>query len=160
MPSVYLETTIPSYLVARPSPDGELAAKQAITRAWWENHRHSYELVTSTSVLDEARNGDPNQRDLRLASLVGVHVLMLSPEVEFIGAELLRKGWVPPGANLDAFHVAFASAYQVNFLLTWNCSHLANPTSRRPIERWLRNLDKHIPVICTPTDLMEYDHDH
>lgn len=122
VPSVYLETTIPSYLVARLSQDGELAAKQAITRAWWENHRHRYELVTSASVLDEVRSGE--------------------------------------GASVDAFHVAFASAYQVDFLLTWNCSHLANESSCRPIERWLRRLDKHMPNICTPTDLMEHDHGH
>jgi len=84
-----------------------LAEKQALTEAWWENHRHRYELVTSASVLDEARSG-------------------------------------------DAFHVAFASASQVGFLLTWNCTHLANESSRWPIERWLRRLDKHIPVTCTP----------
>ena len=160
MPSVYLETTIPSYLVARLSPDGELAAKQAITRSWWENRRHRYELVTSASVLDEVRSGDQSQSGLRLAALQGIHVLTLSPEVEFIGSELLRKGWIPPGASVDAFHVAFASAYQVDFLLTWNCSHLANESSRQPIERWLRRLDKHIPNICTPTDLMEHDHGH
>lgn len=160
MASVYLETTIPSYLVARLSPDGDLAEKQALTKAWWENHRHRYDLVTSASVLDEARSGDLSQSGLRLAALKGIHVLTLSPEVEFIGSELLRKGWIPLGASVDAFHVAFASAYQVDFLLTWNCTHLANASSRRPIERWLRRLDKHIPVICTPTDLMEHDHGH
>jgi hypothetical protein len=159
MPSVYVETTIPSFLVARASQDGDLAAKQAATRLWWEQHRHRYELVTSSSVLDEARSGDRDQSSLRLASLSGIHVLTMSQEVEFIGSELLRKRWIPVGASLDAFHVAFASAYQVNFLLTWNCSHLANEDVFRPIERWLRNLGKHIPAICTPTHLIETDHD-
>ena len=148
-----------SCTVWRASQDGDLAAKQAATRLWWEQHRHRYELVTSSSVLDEARSGDRDQSSLRLASLSGIHVLTMSQEVEFIGSELLRKRWIPVGASLDAFHVAFASAYQVNFLLTWNCSHLANEDVFRPIERWLRNLGKHIPAICTPTHLIETDHD-
>ena len=155
VPSVYLETTIPSYLVARLSAHGELATKQAITRAWWENHRHRYELVTSETVLEEANVGDASQSRLRLGSLEGVRILGPSEEVEFIGGELVRKGWLPTGAMLDAYHIAYASVYLIAFLLTWNCTHLANEATRRPIERWLRKLDKYIPVICTPTDLME-----
>jgi len=155
VPSVYLETTIPSYLVARLSPDEDLAEKQALTKGWWENHRHRCELVTSETVLEEASLGDANQSRLRLASLEGVRILGPSPEVEFVGGELVRKGWLPKGAMLDAYHIAYASVYLIDFLLTWNCAHLANEATRRLIERWLRKLDKHIPVICTPIDLME-----
>jgi hypothetical protein len=158
MPSVYLETTIPSFLVARVPHDGGLAEKQTITRTWWDRHRHRYELVTSESVLEEANLGDESQSQLRLRSLEGVRILGPTEEVEFIGGEFVRKGWIPPAATLDAFHVAYASVYLIDFLLTWNCTHLANEDIRRPIDRWLRNLGKHVPVICTPTELMRKNH--
>ena len=158
MPSVYLETTIPSFLVARVSDDDGLAEKQAITRTWWEDHRHRYELVTSEIVLEEAALGDESQSTLRLRSLNRVRVLGPTEDVEFIGNEFVRKGWIPRASTLDAFHVAYASVYLIDFLLTWNCTHLANENIRRPIERWLRNLGKHVPVICTPTELMSKDH--
>jgi hypothetical protein len=158
MPSVYLETTIPSFLVARVSQDDGLAEKQAITRTWWDRHRHRYELVTSEIVLEEATLGDESQSTLRLRSHNRVRILGPTEDVEFIGNEFVRKGWIPRASTLDAFHVAYASVYLIDFLLTWNCTHLANEDIRRPIERWLRNLGKHVPVICTPTELMSKDH--
>ena len=95
MPSVYLETTIPLFLVARVSEDDGLAEKQAITRTWWEDHRHRYELVTSEIVLEEAALGDESQSTLRLRSLNRVRVLGPTEDVEFIGNEFVRKGWIP-----------------------------------------------------------------
>ncbi len=92
MPSVYLETTIPSYLVARLSPDGELAAKQAITRAWWENHRHRYKLVTAEIVLSEAAKGDTNAAGRRLEAMKDVVVLDSSETVDLIAEWLTGRG--------------------------------------------------------------------
>lgn len=88
-----------------------------------------------------------------------MRVLFPTAEVEFIGRELVRRGWIPPAAILDAFHIAYASVYAVDFLLTWNCTHLANEDVIRPIERWLRNLKKNVPVVCTPTYLLDQSHE-
>lgn len=110
MPSVYLETTIPSYLVARLSPDGELAAKQAITRAWWENHRHRYKLVTAEIVLSEAAKGDANAAGRRLEVLKDVVVLDSSERVNLIAEWLTVRGLVPVEAAADAFHIGMPSS--------------------------------------------------
>jgi len=159
MPSVYVETTIPSFLVARVSSDGELAVKQAITRTWWDRHRHRYELVTSEVVLAEAGSGNAATAAQRLLAMVGVRVLADSPEVDFIASELIRRRLLPAKARLDAVHVAYAAVYQVEFLATWNCRHLANTKTRSAIKALFDELDKHIPVICTLTELMEHHHD-
>jgi hypothetical protein len=96
MPSVYLETTIPSFLVARISQEDGLAEKQAITRTWWEDPRRRYELVTSEIVLEEAALGDESQSTSRLRNLTRVRILGPTEDVEFIGNEFVQKGWIPP----------------------------------------------------------------
>ena len=159
MPSVYVKTTIPSFLVARVSSDGELAFKQAVTRTWWDRHRHRYELVTSEVVLAEAGSGNAAMAAQRLLSMGGVRVLAASPEVDFIASELIRRRLLPAKARLDAVHVAYAAVYQVQFLATWNCRHLANTKIRSAIKALFGELDKHVPVICTLTELMEHHHD-
>jgi len=160
MPSVYLETTIPSFLVARVSQDDGLAEKQAITRTWWDRHRHRYELVTSEVVLVEAGSGDTSLATQRLLAMQGIRVLADSPEVDFIATELIRRRLLPSKARLDAVHVAFAAVYQVDFLATWNCRHLANTNIRSAIKGLFDELGKHVPVVCTLTELMELRHDH
>ena len=159
MPSVYIETTIPSFLVARVSSDGDLAENQAITRTWWERHRHRYELVTSEVVLVEAGSGDAAVAAQRLVAMRGVRVLADSPEVDFVATELIRRRLLPAKARLDAVHVAYAAVYQVEFLATWNCRHLANPKIRSAIKTLFDELDKHVPVICTLAELMEHHYD-
>jgi len=159
MPSVYLETTIPSFLVARVSQNDGLAEKQSITRTWWEGHRHRYELVTSEVVLVEAGSGDTSVAGQRLLAMQGIRVLADSPEVDFIATELIRRRLLPSKARLDAVHVAFAAVYQVDFLATWNCRHLANTNIRSSIKALLDELDKHVLVVCTLTELMELRHD-
>jgi len=160
MPSVYLETTIPSFLVARVSQDDGLAEKQAITRTWWDRHRHRYEFVTSEVVLVEAGSGDTSVATQRLLAMQGIRVLADSPEVDFIATELIRRRLLPSKARLDAVHVAFAAVYQVDFLATWNCRHLANTNIRSAIKGLFDELGKHVPVVCTLTELMELRHDH
>jgi len=159
VPSVYLETTIPSYLVARLSPDGALAAKQAITREWWENHRHRYELVTAELVLSEAAKGDAYAAGRRLEVMRDVVVLDSSERVEFIADWLTARGLVPVEAAADAFHVGCAVAHEIDYLLTWNCTHIANPTTRPMIEERLRREGLHVPRICTPQELVRWNHD-
>jgi len=159
VPSVYLETTIPSYLVARLSPDGELAAKQAITRSWWENHRHRYKLVTAEIVLSEAAKGDANAAGRRLEVLKDVVVLDSSERVDLIAEWLTGRGLVPVEAAADAFHIGNAIVHEIDYLLTWNCTHIANPTTRPKIEECLRREGMHVPTICTPEELVRWNHD-
>ena len=115
--------------------------------------------MTSEVVLAEAGSGNAATAAQRLLAMVGVRVLADSPEVDFIASELIRRRLLPAKARLDAVHVAYAAVYQVEFLATWNCRHLANTKTRSAIKALFDELDKHVPVICTLTELMEHHHD-
>jgi hypothetical protein len=151
-PSVYIETSIVSYLSARPSRDVVIAAHQHLTRRWWRG-RGSYSLFVSQIVLDEAAVGDPTARSRRLRALRGVPVLALTDEGTQLAGELVRRGALPKKATLDAFHIGIAAAHQVDYLLTWNCKHIANATMRGTIETICRSAGLTPPTICTPEEL-------
>ena len=152
MSTVYVETTIISYLTARPSRDVVLAAHQALTRDWWRG-RGSYELRVSQLVLDEAAAGDPLLRARRLRALRGISVLSLTDSAIRLAKELVRQGALPEKATVDAFHIGIAAAHRVAYLLTWNCKHLANATMRGTIEAVCRSEGLRPPIICTPEEL-------
>jgi hypothetical protein len=154
LPSVYIETTIPSYLTAWPDKNLVAAAHQATTREWWELRRHRFELFTSQLVIQEASDGDPSAAQLRLDALRGIPILPLSDKVEYIAAELERLRLVPPKAGADAFHIGYASAHRMDYLLTWNCRHIANAERLPAIERFLADNGHHVPIVCTPEELM------
>ena len=152
MPTVYVETTIVSYLTVRPSRDVVLAAHQKLTRDWWRG-RSAYQLCISQFVLDEAAAGDQLLRARRLRALRGILVLPLTDEATRLAKELVRQGALPEKAIVDAFHIGVAAAHQVTYLLTWNCKHLANATMRSTIEAVCRSEDLNPPIICTPEEL-------
>jgi len=152
MATVYVETTIVSYLTARPSRDSVLAAHQTLTRAWWRG-RSTYELRVSQLVLDEAAAGNAVMRARRLRALRGIPVLALTDTATQVAKELVRKGALPEKATVDAFHIGLAAAHHVTYLLTWNCKHLANATMRGTIEAVCRSAGMTPPVICTPEQL-------
>lgn len=154
MSSVYIETTIPSYLTAWPAKNLIAAAHQAITRDWWELRRHRFELFTSQLVIEEASAGDSLAAQLRLGALRDIPLLSSSDKVEWTAAELERRTLVPPNAGADAFHIGYASAHGVDYLLTWNCRHIANAERLPAIERFLADNGYHVPVVCTPEELM------
>ena len=120
MPTLYIETSIVSYLRARPSNSVVSAARQVLTRRWWDLERQHYDLVTSQFVLDEAAVGDPTQAAERLRALDGIALLDITPDVARIAGELLSRAVLPPKARLDAFHIATAAFHEVDYLLTWN----------------------------------------
>src|SRR5947209_7105533 len=126
-PTVYVETTVPSYLTAWPSRDLVWAAEQQLTRDWGAR-RSEYELRVSSLVLLECRAGDPDAAALRLAVLDGVPVLAQTPEVEALAAALLREVPLPARAGADALHIAVATVHGAGYLVTWNCTHIANAT--------------------------------
>ena len=151
-PRVYVETSIISYLSARPSRDIVIAAHQALTRRWWRRRR-DYSLFVSQVVADEATLGDRVASARRLRALLGIPRLALSPEATQLAEELVRRGALPKKATVDSFHIAIAAAHQVDYLLTWNCKHLANATMRSTIEATCRSSGFAPPVICTPEEL-------
>lgn len=155
MRSVYLETTIVSYLVARPSRDGVVAGHQQLTRAWWRDRRASFALFVSQAVLQEAAAGDATASVRRLALIGGLRKLDVTDDALALAARLMREVRLPPKAALDALHVGIAAAHRMDLLLTWNCKHIANATFRPRIESTCRDMGFVPPVICTPLELME-----
>jgi predicted nucleic acid-binding protein len=151
---VYLETTIPSYLTARPSRDIVRAAEQEVTRTWW-NTRNAFELYVSELVIDEVAAGDPHAAAQRLEALAGVQLLEMTREAEGLGVQLVRQAALPQRAAIDALHIALAAVHGMNYLLTWNCKHIANATMRSKIEEVCRATGFESPIICTPMELLE-----
>jgi predicted nucleic acid-binding protein len=152
-PRVYLETTIPSYLTAWPSRDVVRLGHQQATRDWWAQ-RGEYDLFTSRLVLVECQAGDPTAAAERMKVLEGVPLLEQTAEVEVLAGALATNLQLPPRVAADALHIATAASHGLQFLLTWNCTHIANATFRMPIERTCRAFGYEPPVICTPIELL------
>jgi hypothetical protein len=154
-PTVYIETTIIGYLAMRVSRDLRVAANQQMTRDWWDNHRDKYEAFVSRFVVDECSDGDRTAAQERLVYLQGLPRLEVSEEVDALAQLLLTGVPLPAKATLDAYHISIAALNGVEYLLTWNCKHVANAALRSRIERICRNARYESPVICTPQELME-----
>jgi hypothetical protein len=154
MESVYLETTFISYLVARPSRDLMVAAHQQATRDWWENRRASFECFASQVVIDEATTGDATEIQKRTAILADLPVLATTEDVERLATAILALGIFPAKAVRDAAHIAVAAVNHVDYLLTWNCKHLANAQIARRIAKVCERQGQRMPIICTPEELM------
>lgn len=149
---VYIETTVVSYLTALPTRDLVRAAHQQLTVEWWAG-RDGFELFISDAVLAEARAGDPTAAARRLAALAGVPVLAATDDALALARALLTAAAMPPKAAIDATHVAVAAINGLDFLLTWNCAHIANAVMRPRIERVCREAGFEPPTICTPEEL-------
>jgi hypothetical protein len=151
-PRVYLETTIPSYLTAWPSRDLVRAAHQQITREWWAN-RGAFELYSSRLVVQECQAGDSQAAADRLAALTGIPLLEQTPDTAALAEALLQGVPLPERAAADALHIAIAAVHGLDYLLTWNCTHIANVTLRPRIEAVCRGAGYEPPLICTPEEL-------
>lgn len=151
-PRVYVETTIPSYLTAWPSRDLLRAAHQQVTREWWDR-RAGFELFVSPLVLVECQAGDPLAAAERLAAVAGLPLLDQTGEVAALAEALARAVPIPPRAGADAVHIATAAFHGMHYLLTWNCTHIANVTLRPRIEAACRAAGCEPPLICTPQEL-------
>ncbi len=154
METVYIETTIVSYLVAPQSRHLVTAGQQQATRDWWTHRRGGFYCVISEETLAEAARGDAEQAALRLAALAGLPVVPIAEEAEHLAADFLRTGALPPSARSDAIHLAVASFVQADYLLTWNCRHLANAQIIRRLEREAVRAGWNLPTVCTPPELM------
>ncbi len=152
---VYLETTVVSYLTARPNRDVVIAGHQQITHEWWDTRKGNYELCVSQLVLDEAGAGDVQAAQERLMALQAVLVLETTTQALELAKELLQAGALPGKAADDALHIAVAATKAVPYLLTWNCRHLANAAMRSIIEAVCAAKGFKAPIICTPEELLE-----
>lgn len=152
--TVYLETSIISYLVARPSRDLVTAARQQLTREWWGQRRALFDVYVSEAVIAEARAGDSDAAARRLAILADVPLLEITPEVTRLAGLLAKALQLPRQAAADAVHVATAACHGMEFLLTWNSTHIANAELRPTIEEVSRNGGYTPPILCTPDELM------
>ena len=151
---VYIEITIPSYLTARPSRDIVQAARQQLTREWWDVERRNYDLCISQIVLDEAAAGDAEAAQRRMAVIDTLPLLDLTFEVDGLAETIMQSDLLPASASRDAVHIAVTAVHQVHFLLTWNCRHIANATIFRDLQHIIMSAGYDVPVICTPEELL------
>jgi len=151
-PSVYIETSIVSFLTSRASRDVVQVARQRVTQDWW-SRRSKFSLFVSSLVLSEAAAGDSKASERRLFALKGIPELAVSADAIEIAEALIRGGGLPTRAAVDAFHIAVAAAHGIEYLLTWNCKHIANAAMRGTIETICRHQGFDPPVICTPEQL-------
>lgn len=153
-PRVYLETTIPSLLTARPSRDLLIAGQQQATRDWWLERRLRYKLFISGLVLAESRRGDAAAAKARDEVLASCNVLEYTAAAKQLAREILAAHLLPSKAAVDAAHIAVAAVHEVDFLLTWNCRHIANATIVDKVRAAIAAAGYAPPVICTPLELM------
>jgi len=153
-PKLYLETTIPSYLTSWPSRDLIIAGHQQITREWWKKRKRAFDLYISQLVVDEAKAGNDEAARERLKAISGLPLLDITKEVESLAIRLLTSGVVPVKASTDAAHIAIATVHGIDYLMTWNCVHLANATITKTVAKICREEGFECPVICTPEELL------
>lgn len=152
--SIFIETTIPSYYASRPSRDLLQLARQEITREWWDGQRHRFDLFTSQVVLDEAGEGEPAKASERLGLLADIKLLDIDEQVIALASRLVNTGVLPATAARDASHLAVAGVHQMDFLLTWNFKHIANPFIAERLRACFSTFGVQLPVICTPEQLV------
>lgn len=155
MKSIYLESSIVSYLAARPSRDLVVAGNQQVTRDWWETRRGEYELFVSDAVVAECTAGDPTAAAERGVFLVDLPVLATTEKAEALADVLLSTMALPQTAALDALHIGLAAVNGIDILLTWNCTHIANPFMQPQIHAACAEFGVMPSTICTPLQLIE-----
>lgn len=153
--ALYVETSIPSYVIARPTKNVVMSAHQELTRRWWKIRLPDFRAFASQFVLDEAAEGDPVMARKRLALLRPLPLLQTTGEALKLGRLLLATGIFPRPATRDASHISMAATHGIHFLVTWNCTHLANAALSEQVRRVCEGAGYSCPVICTPEELME-----
>jgi len=153
-PQVYLETTIVSYQTAKPSRDLVVAAHQQVTQEWWHRRKDNFSLYVSELVLEEAAKGDPEAARRRLELLGSVRVLATDNEALALALAIVNSGCIPRAASADALHVAVAAVNGMDYLLTWNCTHINNAEIVKKLEWACGKAGYQCPVVCTPEQLL------
>ncbi|MGB7445274.1 MAG: type II toxin-antitoxin system VapC family toxin [Coleofasciculaceae cyanobacterium] len=152
--TVYIETSIIGYLTARPSNNLILMANLEATREWWETRRDQFTLYISQVVLDEVGRGDSEISSKRLEILRDFPLLEINEAVQNLATQFLAKSNLPSKAADDALHIAAATVYSLDYLLTWNCKHIANAQIQKKLAQISFDSGYELPTICTPYELM------
>ena len=151
---VYIETSVISYLVARPSRNLLTAAWQQVTREWWDNRRSRFELYASELVSVEASHGDSDAAQRRSEILIGIPDLAVTDSAVALAKKLVGAGALPREAMDDAMHLSVAAVHGIDYLLTWNCRHLDNAEMKPLMRNVCAVAGYRCPEICTPQELM------
>jgi predicted nucleic acid-binding protein len=152
-PLVYIETTVPSfYYEIRAEP--EIIARKDWTRQWWDNFSCNYKLVTSEAVLDEIDRGDYHHKDKVLSLVSKIKLIPIEHNIVEIVQTYIQHNVMPKNPVGDALHLAVASYHKCDFLLTWNCKHLANANKFNHIRRINAMLGLYVPIMATPLELL------
>jgi predicted nucleic acid-binding protein len=153
-PTLYLETSVASFLAARPSKNAIIAGQQASTQRWWKEKRQNYEIYISRLVWQEAAQGDEEAVERRLKFVRPLRWLQVTAEASKVAQALVAEKALPPNAGNDALHIALGAVYRMQFLLTWNFTHINNPATEEQVRTICRQHRLHCPVICTPDQLL------
>ncbi|HEY9702824.1 MAG TPA: type II toxin-antitoxin system VapC family toxin [Allocoleopsis sp.] len=151
--SIYIETSIVSYLTSRQSNNLIKSDRQQITKLWWNNGRLNNISYISPYVINEASAGDPQAASERIEALRNIPVLPINPEIPDLAEFLLLGGGLPPKARIDALHIACAAYHEIDILLTWNCTHIANPTKLPLMGDLCFTKGYRLPDLLTPFEL-------
>jgi len=154
-PTAYIETTVIGHLVGRIVADPIVAGRQAVTRQWWPFAVKKYRLIVSRLVADECCMGDPQAAKERLDVLDSLEFVATSALVDDLARQLMLYHAVPKTEPRDAVHISLAAVNGIEYLVSWNFTHIVNPTTRTAIERVCRDAGYVPPLICTPDELME-----
>ncbi len=152
--TVYIETSILGYLTARPSRDLVVAANIEIIREWWDTRRNDFQLYSSQAVVKETSQGDAAISSQRLEIIRNLALLDLNQSVLALGEQFLGRSSLPAKADVDAIHIAAATVYGMDYLLTWNCKHIANAQIQRKLAEISLDFGYELPILCTPYELL------
>ena len=153
--SVYIETSVVSYLTAKLSHNLIVASHQKITHDWWDNELPKLEPFISPIVIEEASKGDPSAADLRLHRMKTFQILETTKEAHDLASRYFGKINLPEKARADAYHISVATVHGMDFLVSWNCKHIVNAHIRLAVEEVNADYGYRTPIICTPEELTE-----
>jgi hypothetical protein len=152
--TVYIETSILGYLTARPSRDIVVAANIEVTREWWNTRRGDFQLYSSQAVVKETSQGDVVIASQRLEILANLSLLDLNQAVLDLAEQFLERSNLPAKADIDAVHIAAATVHGMDYLLTWNCKHIANAQIQGKLAEISLDFGYELPILCTPYELL------
>ena len=158
-PKVYIETSIVSYLMARPSRDLLVNANQILAKEWWNEHRMKFRSFVSEVVISEIERGDPAMAKSRLEAIKRIEIIRLTNEARTVAQEILDQKILPEKAAVDALHISIASVNAIDFLLSLNCKHIANAFLYRRVHEVCRGFGYQTPTICTLQEILEKENE-
>ena len=155
--SVYIESSVISYLTARPSRDLVIAGHQAVTTEWWDDRRRQYDVYVSPLVVEEISAGDASAAEERLRAIADIPSVAIAAEAESLASALLAANAVPEKSARDALHIAIAATQGIDYLITWNFKHINNASTRTMVINAVSDFGLICPVLCSPEELMGED---